>query len=159
MSKFTDYDVISRNQVIPNCPQCGLRDNVLLIDSTKDECQVGTIPVWHCGKCDKIFGERTNDVLTSITSQHYDSNDNQQFDAKKLANMIVNGSSYELVQAIQDLAKQVWIDHHISEVERKIKEASVKLKIDIDAALKAAVKVEQDPLTDVRRKVAAFVLR
>jgi hypothetical protein len=76
-NRFTDYTYNSRREnLLPTCPQCAKNDCAILIDSVLTRSWGGantfeTIPVWHCNRCEKVFGDRTSQVA-SIISCHVD---------------------------------------------------------------------------------------
>ena len=68
------YTTINRKDVIPECPYCYLSDCVELVDTAvtnSNQADLGvytTIPIWHCKRCSKMFGDRTHSVDNFLAS-------------------------------------------------------------------------------------------
>lgn len=64
----------NRPDLKPNCSQCGDNDCVELIDSmlTSDfqypNEKWDTLPIWHCSRCKKVFGDRSVQMTTIYNS-------------------------------------------------------------------------------------------
>ena len=77
VSYFSGFTTVPRSTVIPHCPNCSYNTNVQLVDSaiTNDvtysdgTTELSTLPVWHCSSCDKLFGERTYAVVSTLINQ------------------------------------------------------------------------------------------
>jgi len=66
MSVYLGASIVSKSDMIPACHTCSSNDSVILVDSTltsdatyADGHDITTMPVWHCSRCNKLFGERT----------------------------------------------------------------------------------------------------
>jgi hypothetical protein len=70
---FMHYDAVERDSIIPKCPNCSKRENVSLVDSklepttTNGNNGLEVVPVWHCSKCSKLFGQREWGVTNILT--------------------------------------------------------------------------------------------
>jgi len=72
---FVDYTSLTKQDVIPLCGQCGQNDCSSLIDSVLsqegyngNETQYQTLPIWHCSRCNRVYGDRSYRVSNVVGS-------------------------------------------------------------------------------------------
>lgn len=146
VSYFSGFTTVPRSTVIPHCPNCSYNTNVQLVDSTitndvtysDGTTELNTLPVWHCSSCDKLFGERTYAVDSTLTNQ--------------MPKVRVDTSS---AGAIGYISTPKWdIDCRLRTVETSME----SLKNSVDKLQTEVKEQKKDILSSLRDRVEKFVL-
>ena len=173
---FMHYDAVERDSIIPKCPNCSKRENVSLVDSklepttTNGNNGLEVVPVWHCSKCSKLFGQREWGV-TNILNSHGNNqfNVNPAFspatantdECNDLAEDVHRAllSNYNGGANLKESIKRIIRDLLMLEGESMLASPLLHLEQKIEKRVAAAMAIENDPLTAIRKSVAAFTLR
>lgn len=71
MGNFVDYNSVDLSKMKPDCPSCNNK-NVEFIDIVQDSQMTGgTLPVFICKNCDKIYGKRGESISNSLAANSY----------------------------------------------------------------------------------------
>lgn len=116
---FYDYQIISKSDIIPQCPNCGTAECVTLVDSiltkqiTYPTDVYDTLPVWHCSCCSHVFGTRSyymdnilsnyhSEVQVEPASSTYTSRMQTESEIRNLsANLATLGNEFSIQQEVK----------------------------------------------------------